>query len=62
MVTDTSLTGAERKLSGPPVASVPAAAPGVIAPDGATAAIFRVTPGGQASLHLLDLATRTSSR
>ena len=61
VVTDT-VTGSKRKLSGLPVAWVPATAPGVIAPDGATAAIFRVTPGGQASLHLLDLATGTDRR
>ena len=37
--------GTQRQLGGPPVASVSAAAPGVIAPDGATAAVFRVTAG-----------------
>ena len=56
VITDT-VSGAQRTLSGPPVGSVSAAAPGVIAPDGGTAAIFRVTPGGQVTLHLLNLAT-----
>lgn len=50
-------TGTQRQLGGPPVASVSAAAPGVIAPDGATAAVFRVTAEGQVTLHLLNLAT-----
>ncbi len=50
-------TGAQRQLGGPPVASVSAAAPGVIAPDGATAALFRVTAGGQVTLHLVSLAS-----
>jgi hypothetical protein len=44
-------------LGGPPVASVSAASPGAIAPDGATAALFRVTAGGRVTLHLLNLAT-----
>jgi hypothetical protein len=55
-------TGAQRQLGGPPVASVSAAAPGVIAPDGATAAVFRVTAGGQVTLHLLNLATGADQR
>lgn len=55
-------TGAQRRLGGPPVASVSAAAPGVIAPDGATAAVFRVTAGGQVTLHLLNLATGADQR
>jgi hypothetical protein len=55
-------TGAQRKLGGPPLASVSAAFPGVIAPDGATAAVFRVTPGGQVTLHLLNLATGSDQR
>ena len=50
-------TGTQRQLGGPPVASVSAAAPGVIAPDGATAALFRVTAGGQVTLHLVSLAS-----
>lgn len=50
-------TGTQRQLGGPPVASVSAAFPGAIAPDGATAALFRVTAGGQVTLHLLNLAT-----
>ena len=61
VVTDT-VTGGQRKLSGPPAASVSAAAPGVIAPDGAMAAIFRVTPGGQVTLHLINLATGADQR
>jgi hypothetical protein len=55
-------TGAQRQLGGPPVASVSAASPGVIAPDGATAAVFRVTAGGQVTLHLLNLATGADQR
>src|SRR5580704_13557383 len=51
------LTGGRRQLGGPPVASVSAASPGVIAPDGTTAALFRVTAGGQVTLHLVSLAT-----
>jgi hypothetical protein len=50
-------TGTQRELGGPPVSSVSAASPGVIAPDGGTAAIFRVTPDGQVTLHLVSLAT-----
>ena len=50
-------TGTRRQLGGPPVASVSAAAPGVIAPDGGTAAVFRVTASGQVTLHLINLAT-----
>lgn len=50
-------TGTRRQLGGPPVASVSAAAPGVIAPDGASAAVFRVTASGQVTLHLLNLAS-----
>jgi hypothetical protein len=56
MVTDTA-TGTQRQLGGPPVMSVSASSPGAIAPDGATAAVFRVTAGGGITLHLLDLAT-----
>jgi hypothetical protein len=56
------LTGAQRQLGGPPVASVSAASPGVIAPDGATAALFRVTAGGQVTLHLVSLATGADQR
>jgi hypothetical protein len=55
-------TGAQRKLGGPPVTSVSAASPGVIAPSGATAAVFRVTAGGQVTLHLLNLATGADQR
>ncbi len=55
-------TGTQQELGGPPVASVSAASPGVIAPDGATAAIFRVTPNGQVTLHLLSLATGTDQQ
>jgi hypothetical protein len=58
VVTNTA-TGAHRELGGPAVASV---SPGVIAPDGATAAIYRVTPGGQVTLHLLSLATGTDQQ
>lgn len=61
VVTNTT-TGVQRELGGPPVASVSAASPGVIAPDGATAAIFRVTPSGQVTLHLLNLATGTDQQ
>ncbi len=58
VVTDPA-TGTQQELPGPAVASVSPASPGVIAPDGATAAIFRVTPGGRVTLHLLSLATGT---
>jgi hypothetical protein len=61
VVTNTA-TGAKRELGGPPITSVSAAFPGVIAPDGATAAIFRVTPSGQVTLHLLNLATGTDQQ
>jgi hypothetical protein len=50
-------SGTQQELGGPPIASVSAASPGVIAPDGGTAAIFRVTPNGQVTLHLISLAT-----
>jgi hypothetical protein len=50
-------TGTQRQLDGPPAALVPAASPGVITPDGATAAVFRVTVGGQATLQLVNLVT-----
>ena len=53
VVTDPA-TGAQRQLGAPAVASV---SPGVITPDGATAAVFRVTPGGQVTLHLVNLVT-----
>ncbi|HEX9353598.1 MAG TPA: hypothetical protein VF933_07255 [Streptosporangiaceae bacterium] len=56
VVIDTA-AGTQRRLGGPPVMSVSASSPGVIAPDGATAAVFRVTAGGQITLHLLNLAT-----
>jgi len=56
------VTGVQRQLGGPPVASVSAASPGVIAPDGATAALFRVTAGGQVTLHLVSLATGADQR
>lgn len=56
------VTGAQRQLGGPPVASVSASSPGVIAPDGATAALFRVTAGGQVTLHLVSLATGADQR
>ena len=56
------VTGAQRRLGGPPVASVSAASPGAIAPDGATAALFRVTAGGQVTLHLVSLATGADQR
>ncbi len=36
---------------------MPAASPGVISPDGATAAVFRVTVGGQVTLQLVNLVT-----
>jgi len=55
VVTDPA-TGAHRDLGGP---AVTPASPGVISPDGASAAIYRVTPGGHVALHLLDLATGT---
>jgi hypothetical protein len=61
VVTDT-VTGARRQLGGPPVASASAASPGVIAPDGATAAVFRVTAGDQVTLHLVSLATGADQR
>jgi Tol biopolymer transport system component len=50
-------SGTQWQLGGPPVASVSAAFPGVITPDGALAAVFRVTAGDQASLHLVNLVT-----
>jgi hypothetical protein len=56
------VTGAQRQLGGSPVASVSASSPGVIAPDGATAALFRVTAGGQVTLHLVSLATGADQR
>jgi hypothetical protein len=55
VVTDPA-TGAHHELGGPAVRSV---SPGVVAPDGASAAIYRVTPSGQITLHLLNLATGT---
>jgi hypothetical protein len=55
-------TGAQRQVGGPPVVSVSASAPGVIAPDGATAAVFRVSTSGQVTLHLLSLATGADQR
>ena len=55
-------TGTQRQLGGPPVASVSAAAPGVITPDGTTAAVFRVTAGGQVTLHLVNLVTGADQR
>jgi hypothetical protein len=55
-------TGGQRQLGGPPVASVSAASPGAIAPSGSTAAVFRVTAGGQVTLHLLNLATGADQR
>jgi hypothetical protein len=61
VVTDTG-AGTQRRLGGPPVMSVSASSPGVIAPDGATAAVFRVTAGGQITLHLLNLATGADQR
>lgn len=61
VVTDPA-TGTRQELGGPAVASVSAASPGVIAPDGTTAAIFRVTPGGRVTLHLLSLATGTDQQ
>jgi hypothetical protein len=61
VVTDPA-TGTQQELGGPAVASVSAASPGVIAPDGATAAIFRVTPSGRVTLHLLSLATGTDQQ
>ncbi len=56
VVTDPA-RGTQRQLGGPPVMSVSASSPGAVAPDGGTAAVFRVTAGGQTSLHLLNLAT-----
>jgi hypothetical protein len=56
VVTDPA-TGTQQDLGGPPIASVSAASRGVIAPDGGTAAIFRVTPNGQVTLHLVSLVT-----
>ena len=61
VVTDPA-TGAQRQLGGPPVASVSAASPGVITPDGATAAVYRVTAGGQVTLHLVNLLTGADQR
>jgi hypothetical protein len=53
VVTNTA-TGAHRELGGAAAAAV---SPGVIAPDGTSAAVYRVTPGGQVTLHLLSLIT-----
>jgi hypothetical protein len=61
VVTDPA-TGTQQELGGPAVAPVSAASPGVIAPDGATAAIFRVAPSGRVTLHLLSLATGTDQQ
>jgi hypothetical protein len=61
VVTDPA-TGTQQELGGPAVAPVSAASPGVIAPDGATAAIFRVAPRGRVTLHLLSLATGTDQQ
>ncbi|MGO9221557.1 MAG: hypothetical protein ACLP5E_27930 [Streptosporangiaceae bacterium] len=55
-------TGVQRQLGGPPVVSVSASAPGVIAPDGATAAVFRVSTSGQVTLHLLSLTSGADQR
>jgi hypothetical protein len=55
-------TRTQRQLGGPPVASVSAASPGVITPDGAMAAVFRVTAGGQVTLHLVNLVTGADQR
>ena len=55
-------TGTQRQLGGPPVASVSASSPGVITPDGTTAAVFRVTAGGQVTLHLVNLASGADQR
>jgi hypothetical protein len=46
--------GAPRILPGPSAEPEPGAPPGVIAPDGATAALIRVS-GNQVTLHLLNL-------
>jgi hypothetical protein len=61
VITNTT-TGAQQDLGGPPVTSVSAASPGAIAPDGVTAAIFRASPGGQVTLHLLSLVTGTDQQ
>ena len=55
-------TGTQWRLGGPPVASVSAASPGVITPDGATAAVFRVTASGQVTLHLVNLVSGADQR
>jgi hypothetical protein len=52
---------ARRVLPGPAAAPEPGAAPGVIAPDGSTAALVRVT-GNRMSLHLLSLASGADHR
>jgi hypothetical protein len=56
-VVTNAVSGTRQELGGPPVSSVSAASPGVIAPDGGMAAIFRVTANGQVTLHLVNLAT-----
>ena len=48
--------GARRILPGPSAEPEPGQAPGVIAPDGSTAAAVR-TSGDQVTLHLLDLVS-----
>ena len=61
-----SATGAQRMLPGPALPHTPLTPwpPGLIAPDGAAAAVLELGPDSQLSLHLLDLrsgATRTLS-
>jgi hypothetical protein len=53
--------GAQHILPGPAAEPAPGAAPGVIAPDGSTAAVMRVS-GDQATLHLLNLVSGGDQR
>jgi len=48
-------SGARRIVPGPPAQLMPP--PGVISPDGSTAAIFRVSRSGHVTLHLLGLTS-----
>jgi len=54
-----SATGAQRTLPGPALPHTPMTPwpPGLIAPDGAAAAILELSRGSQLSLHLVDLRT-----
>ena len=55
-------TGGQRQLGGPPVASVSAASPGAIAPDGSHGRGVPGHGGGQVTLHLVSLATGADQR